>query len=170
MGPRTTRQSSVLFSEEVIKDTHCSKTNMDAFIGTWKNDPSLCKGMDDLGKCFGWPDEKIQMYSQMQYSMTFGGTPDAVNGIVDYGDKKQEYNFKMGEAFDWTGPDGTAAKLTVTLEGSTWTEKYHVDAQSPSLPDGVRWTTTRDVAGSVMSVATVFDAAGVKCTQQLNKV
>ncbi|XP_005097638.1 fatty acid-binding protein, heart [Aplysia californica] len=138
---------------------------MEPFLGTWKVVIEKTSGVLELGKLFGWEEGKAEMVSKLEYTMLLEANGDTLRAFLDYGNPKLEFNFKLGEEFDYTGPDGSKAKCKVLMEGGKWVEYYRV----PEKPEAT-WTTTRELNGGEMLATTLFDAApDVKCNQTLVK-
>ncbi|XP_059138905.1 fatty acid-binding protein, liver-like [Physella acuta] len=136
---------------------------MEAFYGLWTVDLSKTSGVAEIGKLFGWTEDKIQAFSTTGYTLLIEASGDGNRCLVDYGVVKMEFNFKLGEPFDYTGLDGVKAKCTVELSGSGLVENF-------STAEGATWKTTREVTGNNMKATTVFGGQeSVKCVQEFKK-
>jgi len=141
---------------------------MEAFIGTWKVDLSQTQGIDSLAEAFGWDADKKDKVSKLAYTMVLESDgSDGIKGSLDYGFAKHDYQFKLGEAFDWQTFEGTKMKLLITITDGVWNEAY-------STPEGfpaVVWRMKREVAGDKMNVTSTFEGKpDAKCIQTLNKL
>uniref|UniRef100_A0A0B7BQZ8 Cytosolic fatty-acid binding proteins domain-containing protein n=1 Tax=Arion vulgaris TaxID=1028688 RepID=A0A0B7BQZ8_9EUPU len=136
---------------------------MDNFYGSWKVQLDKTVGVAEVGKLFGWTEEKQQQISSLDYTLLIEASGDKTRCFLDYGAISLEFFFKLGEPFDYTGADGTQAKCTVVLDGGRLVESYVSDA-------GPKWQTERALNGSTMTATTTFEGADVKCIQVLVKV
>ncbi|CAL1548322.1 unnamed protein product [Lymnaea stagnalis] len=137
---------------------------MDAFYGTWKVQLDKTTGVAEIGKLFGWNEEKMAAVTTMEYTLLIEKTADGSRCVVDYGVVRKEFSFKLGEPFDYTGVDGTNAKCTVVVDGGQLLENF-------KAAEGVTWKTVREINGANMKATTTFGGnEDVKCVQELIKV
>ncbi|RUS74186.1 hypothetical protein EGW08_018054 [Elysia chlorotica] len=140
---------------------------MENVYGKWKVAVDRTTGVAEIGKLFGWTEEKQKMFSSLEYTMLLEASGDKHRCYLDYGAMTMEFLFKLGEPFDYTGADGTKAKCTVTLQGDNkLVDRYRT-------PEGASWQTVREVdkEAGTMKTTTTFDGfPDVACVQQLVKL